>query len=498
MDESKKDTRDEVIAELQQQLKDALAALKKAKKRIEQLEKELGKSPSTRLDESFSMNAEEKRQKRRSRASKAKKTKVRKGRLSKAQKIEMAVRTEQVFPEGVSREDCQLSHTRPIWRFENGQTVMVAYEVYRGSKDQYGQVPGAFGRSEFGIEIVITLAFLVYGTGLSFDKACLMLNFFQGLQLRKSQVDALLKQLARHWEQEFEVLCTLLANSAVVHADETSWSIHSVWAFLSENARLIFSGVPKDANTLAAVLNPKTFAGTVISDDAAVYANFSSAQKCWAHLLRKAIKLTLMEPENHEYREFTDRLLEIYKRACRIQADGRLSEQGRRARVAKLEDEILSLCAPMWIEELPPQEDEARDDYRKLANELMRLRRTDQLFTFVTGGIIQQPNGETSVMAGTNNEAERTLRSAANARKTGRTSKTLQGAKRRTVIESVLESLRVHLPEFTLTGILDEIANWSETGRSCFRDLLQRLKLPPPETGVLKALFPPPAATTLT
>jgi hypothetical protein len=32
----------------------------------------------------------------------------------------------------------------------------------------------------------------------------------------------------------------------------------------------------------------------VISDDAAVYANFTQSQKCWAHFLRKAIKLTLM------------------------------------------------------------------------------------------------------------------------------------------------------------------------------------------------------------
>jgi transposase len=36
--------------------------------------------------------------------------------------------------------------------------------------------------------------------------------------------------LSRHWQHEFEGLCTLLANSLVVHSDETSWSINSVWA----------------------------------------------------------------------------------------------------------------------------------------------------------------------------------------------------------------------------------------------------------------------------
>ena len=106
------------------------------------------------------------------------------------------------------------------------------------------------GRSEFGIEIVLAIAYQVYVVGLSFDKVCLLLNFFQNLRLRKSQADALLHQLSRHWEGEFERLCTLLANSVVVHTDETSWSIHSVWAFLSEKVRVLFFGVHKDAKTL--------------------------------------------------------------------------------------------------------------------------------------------------------------------------------------------------------------------------------------------------------
>jgi len=78
-------------------------------------------------------------------------------------------------------------------------------------------------------------------------------------------------------------------------------------AFLSEKARLIFFGVHKDAATLKEILDPATFAGTVVSDDAAVYANFTKSQKCWAHLLRKAFKLTLQDQNNPEYRRFADR-----------------------------------------------------------------------------------------------------------------------------------------------------------------------------------------------
>src|SRR5438067_9914656 len=192
-------------------------------------------------------------------------------------------------------------------------------------KNQYGKIPGVLGRSEFGLEIVVEIAYFVYVIGLSFDKICLTLQFLQQLRLGKTQADSLLRQLSRHWQHEFDVLCTLLANSLVVHSDETSWSINSVWAFLSEKARVVLFGVHKDAETLEQILDPKTFAGLLISDDAAVYANFSQAQKCWAHLLRKAIKLTLQEPTNQAYRQFTDRLLEIYRKACRLQRDQRLS-----------------------------------------------------------------------------------------------------------------------------------------------------------------------------
>jgi hypothetical protein len=133
----------------------------------------------------------------------------------------------------------------------------------------------------------------------------------------------------------------------------------------------------------------------------------------------------------------------------------------------------------MWAAELPPCEGPA-DDYRLLCEELMRLLLADQLFTFVTAGTIEQPNGETMVVPGTNNESERTLRSPAQARDTGRTSKTVPGARRQTVIVSVLESLRPHLSTFTLSSVIQEVRHWFETGRSCFARLAEKLGLTVP------------------
>src|SRR5262249_10145514 len=152
----------------------------------------------------------------------------------------------------------------------DGRAKLIAYQIYRGPKNEYGKIPGVLGRSEFGLEIVTEISYLVHMVGLSFDKVCQILGFFQNLNVSKSQVDALLYQLSRHWEDEFNVLCALLANSLVVHADETSWSLNSVWAFVSEKARVLLFGVHKDAETLKQILDPATFGGLVYSDNAAV------------------------------------------------------------------------------------------------------------------------------------------------------------------------------------------------------------------------------------
>jgi len=185
-------------------------------------------------------------------------------------------------------------------------------------------------------------------------------------------------------------------------------------------------------------------------------------------------------------------LLEIYREACRVQRDGRLGDGGRARKVAELDDEILELCGPLWAADLPPLEG-LDNDYRLLTNEVMRLMLAQELFTFVAAKPVKQPNGETQRVGATNNESERTLRAPAEARKTGRTNKTLTGARRQTILTSVLQSLRLYLPTFTLTTVLAEIQHWMEQGRSCFTKHLEKLKLDPPEHSVLDRVLPQPS-----
>ena len=97
-------------------------------------------------------------------------------------------------------------------------------------------------------------------------------------------------------------------------------------------------------------------------------------------------------------------------------------------------------------------------DFANLIDELLRLLLDGELFTFVLVPGVD----------GTNNIAERIIRGSVQDRKAGRTNKTASGAQRRSVIVSVLESLRVNLETFNLTTVLQEVGRWMKEGISLF------------------------------
>lgn len=410
---------------------------------------------------SYSLNAEEKRRQRKRRRKKSP------GRRPTELKFAEAQRVENIYPQGIPRSDCVLVRERAVWRLEDGRAVLVGYRIFAGPGGQEPRIPGVTLRCEYSIEILVVLAFLVYIIGISLDKACAVLRFFCQLPLAKSQADALLRQLARHWQGEFEILCDLIARAAVVYMDETGWKIGSqgcsLWTFASELQRVFLFGCHKDAATLDAMLPADVFDGIGVSDDAAVYQHrFVRAQKCWAHLLRKAIKLALLYPRKRSYQRFLDSLLKLYHDAKRAAADRRLGEQGRQQRVADLEARLCELCQPYWRDTTPAMRPHERD-FANLVNELLERMMDEELFTFVLEPTVEP----------TNNRTERLQRSPALDRKAGRTSKTTAGAQRRTIIVSVLESLRANLEQFTLSSVLEEVQRWMQEGISLFAEQWQ-------------------------
>jgi hypothetical protein len=488
------DEANQKIAELAK----ANAELAKANAELAKANAELARS--NKLDQAFSVDSHEKRvepadEKKKNRRIRNKALQDKLGRKPNDAKLQAAVRTESVFPNEFPKDQCVLSHTRPVWRLEKNKAVIVAYEVWMHKPTKtYGKIPGVIGRSGYGLEFILAVAYQVYSLGLSLDKVVSLTQFFQDLKIGKSQIDSMLNQLARHLEGEFDNLCSLTANSMILHADETSWSIRSVWAFITEKARVLLHGVHKDAETLEAIINPAVFGGLVISDDAAVYGRFSKVQKCWAHLLRKAVRICLLDPENKQFELLRDGLFEIYRSAKRLKSDGRYSDDGRYNATLEIQDRLHALICPECEKHDGKKYDGALEEYRLLILEILKLSVDDALFTFVTTPAAPRPNGTELAASGTNNEAERTLRPAAKARNTDQASKTLSGARRRTIIVSTMESIRCYVKGYTLALITDELLSWQIKGISCFERTLQSIEDCTRSRGILAKLYPMPQA----
>jgi transposase len=453
----------DILDKLQQTIRRLEADKRRLTQRLASYEPE-ATSPTANqpmANASYSVDAENKRRQGRQRRKKSP------GRTPTKLKFAEAEHVDDIYPDGVRRADCHLMRERAVWRLIEGKAVRVGYRIFAGPDGKEPRIPGVTPRCEYGLEILVVLAFLVYLIGISLDKACEVLGFFCQLPLSKSQADTLLRQLANHWEDEYDTLCALIAHAAIVYMDETGWKVGdekcSLWAFASQLHRVFLFGCHKDDATLDAMLPPDIFDGIGVSDDAGVYQNrFTQAQKCWAHLLRKAIKLAMMYPGEFKYQRFLDGLLAIYRDGKRSAADGRLGEAGRKHRVVELEGRLCELLLPHPIEttpEMPPHE----RDFTNLVNELGRLVMAEELFTFVL---------EPAVEA-TNNQSERNLRSPAQDRKAGRTNKTAKGAHRRSVIVSVLQSLRANLKNFSLTTVLEETGRWIKEGLSLFAEQWQ-------------------------
>lgn len=400
---------------------------------------------------------------------KSKRGKAATGRRPQSVKLELVDRTVDVYEEGMPPAECVARGSQYVWRIEAGRAQYICYRFFT-HPDTVAIPPLAGVRnrlSEYGLEVILIVAFLHYWVGISLDHTCAVVEFFTGLALSKSQANSLLTQLSTDWQGSYDSIAELLSYQLVIYIDETGWQVGKescyTWAFSTAMHVLFRCGVGRGKAEAQAIVGEQ-FAGIGVTDDYGAYQSlFSEHQLCWAHLLRKAIKLMLLHPAEAEYKTFLDELYRIYQQAVCWQKDQRLST-GRAAKVERLQVRIRHLCqragTALDKETMPVHE----RTFIRLQNEL--VKGLDALFVFVV-----HPHVEP-----TNNRSERNVRREAEVRKGGRTSKTQAGAKRRGVIMTVLASLNTRLHAFTLQSLLDEIARWVENGISLFQSELDEIK----------------------
>ncbi len=452
--------RDEVIAKQAEQIRQLKAEIEQLKKLLgEKAESKAAKKPV--FTEDYSLDKNKRRRKRRKKST---------GRRRHEIKRDLVTEQYDIYWEKANPDECVLHRTQFAWHIIDGKALYIGYNIYDLPNSRQLPLPVGLrnSRSEYGIEIILILAFLHYFVGVSIDKARDIMQFFMGLELSKSQADSLLSQLASDWNEQYDTITELIALSLVVYIDETGWKVGKkscyTWVFSTAMHVLFSCGVGRSKTEAEKILGP-LFSGIGVTDDYCAYKKlFTQHQLCWAHLIRKAIKLALQHPDEKQYATFLDELFSIYQEAVRYQKDGRLSI-GRAQKTLDLQEKIRSLCTrhDETIDEDTMPDREAT--FIRLQNEL--VDNVDCLFVFV-----EHPQVEP-----TNNRSERNVRCEAEIRKGGRTSKSKDGAKRRSIIMTVLMSLRTRFTKFTLNTLLTEVKQWTEQGVSIFERELAELKM---------------------
>lgn len=424
------------------------------------------------------------------------------GRKPSDAKRHQVTETIPVFADGVDQAECIHHRSQLAWRIIDGKAVYLCYDIYDLPDSTDLPLPPGLrnNRSEFGIEIILILAFLHYWVGVSIDNAIQIMNFFTGLNLAKSQADSLLSQLATDWNEQYDAIAELIALQTIVYIDETGWKVGDkscyTWIFSTSMHVLFRCGVSRKKTEATTILGD-FFAGIGVTDDYAAYKNmFSEHQLCWAHLIRKAIKLMLQNPEETEYVEFWDRLCSVYHDAKELSKEVAISTEGdrlntaegRRAVIEELQARIRSLCdrrdevivtTKAAAKTQPSIEPTALHVATFILLQRELTDNLDCLFVFV-----EHPEVEP-----TNNRSERNARREAEIRKGARTSKTAAGARRRSTIVTVFGSLQTRLNNFTLANMMDEVQQWATAGVSLFQRELDAIKanLPPPTQDAPKA-----------
>jgi len=374
-----------------------------------------------------------------------------------------------VYPENIEKTRCYKFKTRIITHIKDGKSVVIKYIIYRenagkGISGKIGKMKRVLPHTDYGLEVGLITVFLKNELGLSHTQTQKIFSFFCQLEISSSQIDNLLSQVSKIWKKDFEAISDLMVLATVIYLDETGWRVGSkncfAWIFESLNHTLFLYGETRKEEVLDKILPRKQFDGIGISDCYRIYENrFKESQKCWAHFLREIISLSLLYPENKEYETFLKSLGKIFSDSKKLKLE-KISPLEKEKRIIRLNKRILEICTR---KEEKMNKDTKRN-HRKFVNLQKRLvRNIDDLFTFVRHKNVDP----------TSNRAERGLRKTALQRNAYQTSKSVAGAKRLSILTSVMTSLKQNLPNFSLETVLEEVSSWQISGASLFENQLK-------------------------
>jgi transposase len=428
-------TKDERIAELEQQLARALALIEKLQKEVEEL-KRVGKRQAA----PFARRKLVERPKRPGR-------KAGQGKFSRRviPTIKQIQETKTAKLQGCPECGGKLKEIHKHEQYvtdipvvEVKTTCFVTYSGYcRGCHkrvrsrhpDQTSQATGAAGVL-VGPRAKALAADLKHRLGVSYGKVSEVLQDAFGLQVSRSgwcQADVKLASTAR---VVYEELIEIIRQCSVVHADETGWRIGTLaawlWVFTNRDATVYAIRDNRSSDVVVDILG-REFKGILASDCFLAYDDKRLRtwlkQKCLSHLLTDLKEMK--ESKSGRALQFARQVMTVLQEALALKAQrSSLDPFTYFQRARDLEARLDTLIAPQRrLSDL---------DNARFAKRLRKHRSHLLRFLYV------------NELDATNNLAERMLRPAVITRKTNGCNRTKSGAATHAILSSVLVTCRQH------------------------------------------------------
>lgn len=312
--------------------------------------------------------------------------------------------------------------------------------------EQTSQATGAAGVM-VGPRAKALAADLKHRLGVSYGKVSEVLNDTFGLQVSRSgwcQADQKLADIAR---PVYEELVEVIRQCSVVHADETGWRIGTLaawlWVFTHQEVSVYAIRDNRSSDVVVDILGEK-FQGILASDCYLAYDEKRLKtwlkQKCVGHLLRELKEMK--ESKSGRALHFARQLTLLLQEALALKTEkANLDPFTFYQRTQALESRLDTLIAP---NRRLSDGDNARfaKRLRKHRSHLLRFLYVDELDA-------------------TNNLAERMLRPAVITRKTNGCNRTRSGAAAHAILSSVLVTCHQHA-----IPILDYLVQLQQYGGS--------------------------------
>ncbi|AFM24613.1 IS66 family transposase [Desulfomonile tiedjei] len=307
---------------------------------------------------------------------------------------------------------------------------------YRCERTFTPQTPGVLPKSLYGNQLIANAMTMYYFYGLPMGRICEQTGVSEGSLME------VYHRMGRLFERVPQKLIEEYRQAPVKHADETSWRTDGkngyVWLFATPDLSIFQFGKSRSSQVAHAVLGKDRLPGVLVVDR---YRGYKKApceiQYCYAHLLRDVQDLEKEFPEEAEVSTFVAVVAPLLALAQGLRSQPITDKQFYR-RAAKLRTEIKAAM------ERPARH--------------MGIRRIQGIFRENEERLYHWARDRT--IPAENNLAERDLRPTVVARKVSYGSISDNGAKTRSILTTVLTTLkkRGNDPAEQMKKTLDQLA----------------------------------------